>query len=78
MTTDAAFKFWNFNIWQSLAVTGLVVSAMSQAGLHFAGRVVDDFSNVYWIWAFVFAGGTLLKYYYFRNGIEPGHHHHHD
>jgi hypothetical protein len=49
---------------------------MSQAGLHFAGRVVENFVNVYWIWALVFAGGTILKYYYFRNGIEPGHHHH--
>jgi hypothetical protein len=76
MTTDTSFKFWNFNIWQNLAVTGLIVSAMSQAGLHFAGRVVENFVNVYWIWALVFAGGTILKYYYFRNGIEPGHHHH--
>lgn len=78
MTTEAEFKFWDFNIWQSIAATGLVVSAMSQAGLHLAHRVVPDFQNVYFIWMGVFAAGTLLKYYYFKNGIDPHAHHHHD
>jgi hypothetical protein len=44
--------------------------------LHFADRQVDNFSYVYWIWALVFFAGTMLKYYYFKNGIEPDHHHH--
>ncbi len=78
MTTQSEFKFWNFNIWQNLATTGIIVSGMSQLGLHFTEREVNNFSNVYWIWLFVFLGGTLLKYYYFKNGIEPDHHHHHD
>jgi hypothetical protein len=77
MTTETEFKFWDFNIWQTLAVTGIVVSGMSQAGLHFMERTVDNFTNLYYVWFLVFAGGTLLKYYYFKNGIEPGHHHHH-
>jgi len=77
MTTEASFKFWDFNIWQSIAATGLVVSAMSQVGLHLKDRIVPDFTNVYFIWMAVFAAGTLLKYYFFRNGIEPGHHDHH-
>jgi hypothetical protein len=76
MTTETNFKFWDFNIWQNISATGFVVSGMSQAGLYFAERQVDDFSNLYWIWAIVFFAGTMLKYYYFKNGIEPDHHHH--
>ncbi len=78
MATQTEFKFWDFNIWQNISATGLIVSAMSQAGLFFTGRQIEDFNNLYWVWAAVFAAGTVLKYYYFRNGIEPGHHHHHD
>jgi hypothetical protein len=78
MTTETEFKFWDFNIWQNIAATGMVVSGMSHAGLHFADKQVDSFTNLYWIWALVFIGGTLLKYYYFKNGIETDHHHHHD
>lgn len=77
MTTEAEFRFWDFNIWQSISATGLIVSGMSQAGLHFIGKSVPDFYNVYWIWALVFGLGTLLKFYYFKNGIDPNHHHHH-
>lgn len=78
MTTQTEFKFWDFNIWQNISATGLIVSAMSQAGLFFADRQIEDFNNLYWVWTAVFAAGTVLKYYYFKNGIEPGHHHHHD
>ncbi len=78
MTNQTEFKFWEFNIWQNISATGLIVSAMAQAGLHFADRKIEDFINLYFVWAVVFAAGTLLKYYYFKNGIEPGHHHHHD
>ena len=77
MTTETEFRFWDFNIWQTLAATGIVVSGMSQAGLHFMGRTVENFTNLYYVWVLVFFAGTLLKYYYFKNGIEPGHHHHH-
>ena len=73
---SAEFKFWNFNIWQNISATGLIVSALAQIGLLIAERNVDNFTNLYWVWLFVFAAGTLLKYYYFKNGIEPGHHHH--
>ena len=76
MTNQTEFKFWEFNIWQNISATGLIVSAMAQAGLHFADREIEDFINLYFVWALVFAAGTLLKYYYFKNGIEPGHHHH--
>lgn len=76
MSKSKSFPFWDFNIWQTLATTGFVVSAMSQAGLFALDRQVDNFTNVYWIWLLVFLGGTLLRYYYFRQGIEPGHHHH--
>jgi hypothetical protein len=48
---------------------------MSQLGLYFTERQVQNFTHVYWIWMFVFLGGTLLKYYYFKNGIEPGNDH---
>lgn len=78
MTSETAFKFWEFNIWQNISATGLVVSVMSQIGLHLSGRLVEDFTNVYWVWALVFTAGTVLRYYQFKNGIEPGHHHHHD
>jgi hypothetical protein len=77
MKTQAEFKFWDFNIWQNLAATGIIVSALSHAGLFLTGREVTHFSRVYWIWVLVFSLGTLLKYYYFKNGIEPGHHHDH-
>ena len=73
---SAEFKFWNFNIWQNISATGLIVSALAQIGLLIAERNVDTFTNLYWVWLLVFAAGTLLKYYYFKNGIEPGHHHH--
>jgi len=73
---SAEFKFWNFNIWQNISATGLIVSALAQIGLLIAERNVDNFTNLYWVWLLVFAAGTLLKYYYFKNGIEPGHHHH--
>jgi len=76
MTTESEFKFWDFNIWQNISATGLVVSGMSQAILHFSDKVVSNFSNVYWVWILVFMAGTLLKYYNFKNGIEPDHHHH--
>lgn len=72
-----SFRFLDFNIWQNIAATGLVVSAMSQGGLMLIGREVENFTRLYWVWTGVFLAGTLLKYYYFRNGIEPGHHHHH-
>jgi hypothetical protein len=75
MTTQTEYKFWDFNIWQTLASTGFVVSGMSQLGLYFTERQVQNFTHVYWIWMFVFLGGTLLKYYYFKNGIEPGNDH---
>ncbi len=80
MKENATFKFWEFNIWQNISATGLVVSAMAQLGLYFTGREVHNFSNLYLVWTAVFAAGTLLRYYQFRNGIEPGqhHHHHHD
>lgn len=75
MSKPKTFPFWDFNIWQTLATTGFVVSAMSQAGLYALERQVDHFTNVYWIWLVVFMGGTMLRYYYFKQGIEPGHHH---
>jgi hypothetical protein len=77
MKQNASFRFWDFNIWQSISATGLVVSVMSQLGLFLTGREVKDFNNLYLVWALVFGAGTLLRYYMFRNGIEPGHHHHH-
>ena len=73
---SAEFKFWNFNIWQNISATGLIVSALAQIGLLVAERNVDNFTNLYWVWLFIFGAGTLLKYYYFKNGIESGHHHH--
>ncbi len=76
MTTQTEFKFWNFNMWQNISATGLIVSAMSQAGLFFADKQMENFTYLYYIWAAIFAAGTILKYYYFKNGIEPGHHHH--
>jgi hypothetical protein len=77
MKKNTSFRFWDFNIWQNISSTGLVVSGMAHLGLHFTGRQVADFNNLYFVWAAVFAAGTLLRYYQFRNGIEPGHHHHH-
>ena len=77
MKEGAQFKFWDFNIWQNISATGLIVTAMSHVGLHFTGRLVENFTNLYWIWIGVFVAGTMLKYYNFRNGIESGHHHHH-
>jgi hypothetical protein len=77
MKEHNTYKFWDFNIWQNISSTGLVVSAMAHIGLYFTGKVVSDFTNLYVVWALVFAAGTLLRYYQFRNGIEPGHHHHH-
>lgn len=76
MTTQSEFKFWQFNIWQNLAATGIIVSALAQLGLYLTEREITNFNRVYWIWLLVFAGGTLLKYYYFKNGIQPDHHHH--
>lgn len=76
MTSESSFNFWDFNIWQSISATGLVVSAMSQAGLHFMDRTVPHFQNVYLIWIAVFGLGTLLKYYMFKNDIHTDHHHH--
>ena len=76
---ESAFSwFWDFNIWQNISATGLVVTAMAHAGLFFTGRVVEDFNNLYLIWSAVFASGSLLRYHQFRNGIHPGQHHHHD
>lgn len=76
MTTESSFNFWDFNIWQSISATGLVVSAMSQAGLSMIDRSIPHFQNVYFIWVVVFVLGTLLKYYMFKNGIHTDHHHH--
>ena len=47
MKENATFKFWEFNIWQNISATGLVVSAMAQLGLYFTGREVHNFSNLY-------------------------------
>jgi hypothetical protein len=77
MKAETQFKFWDFNIWQNISATGLVVTVMSQVGLHFASRSVENFNNLYYVWIGVFVAGAMLKYYNFRNGIEPGHHHHH-
>ena len=77
MNEKKNFRFWDFNIWQNISATGLVVSAMAHTGLYFTGRQVQDFNNLYLVWSSVFAAGTLLRYYQFRNGIQPGHHHHH-
>ena len=78
MKENTSFRFWDFNIWQNISATGIVVSCMAHAGLFFTGRQIEDFNNLYLVWSAVFAAGTLLRYYQFRNGIEPGHHHHHD
>lgn len=76
MKENTSFRFWDFNIWQNISATGIIVSLMAHAGLYFTGRQVDDFTNLYIVWSAVFAAGGLLRYYQFRNGIEPGHHHH--
>ncbi len=78
MTTEAGFKFWNFNIWQSISATGLIGSAMAQLGLTISGKAVPDFLNVYPIWLGIFGLATLLKYYFHKkNGGRPIDHHHH-
>lgn len=63
------------NMLQTLSVTGIIVSFVAQFGLQVIEKQVDTFWAVYPTWIFVFAVGTMFRF--FRNDEEDLHEHSH-
>jgi hypothetical protein len=65
-------KNLQLNIFQNLALVGLVASSASHVGLALMHKQVDSFWAVYVVWAGVLILSTLIR-------IDVPHHdHHHD
>ena len=59
------------NLFQSLALSGIVLSVASQLGLLIMDKQVDRFWLVYAIWMAVFALSSFIK-------VDGDHEHDHD
>lgn len=68
-----------FNMLQTIAVTGVCVSAVSQAGLHLIDKSVTNFWALYPTWVGVFIIGTIFKLFGkpHEHSHEHDHHEHH-
>ena len=70
-------KLWHpshLNVWQYLALVGLVMTAAAHALLLLTQRTVPGFGYLYLVWSTVFALGAIRNVTH-----EPGpddHHHH--
>jgi hypothetical protein len=65
-------KNLQLNIFQNLAIVGLVASSASQVGLMVMHKQVDSFWAVYVVWLTVLILSTLIK-------VDiPDHDHHHN
>ena len=63
------------NLFQSLALSGIVLSVASQLGLLIMDKQVDRFWLVYAIWMAVFALSSFIKV---DGDHDHGHDHDHD
>ena len=61
------------NLFQTMAITGVVLSLASQIGLLVMDKQVNNFWLVYAIWTTVFALSSFIKV-----GDDHDHHHGHD
>jgi len=69
---------WNF--LQSLSISGLALSLLSQAGLLLINKSIEHFERVYYVWAVVFVLGCILQWLfakgYITSSIDDHHHDH--
>jgi len=63
---------FEFNFFQSISLTGLVVSIFAQTGLFLLEKKVEHFWWVYIIWVVVFVVSSFFP------ASDPHDHHHHD
>lgn len=66
-------KNLELNIFQTLAVTGLIVSLVSHVGLTLMQKEVDRFWAVYIVWLTVLTLSTLIRV----EGADHDNHHEH-
>ncbi|WMJ71575.1 hypothetical protein RCC89_00090 [Cytophagaceae bacterium ABcell3] len=61
----------SLNLFQTLAMLGIIFSIAAQFILSLINKHVDNFWAVYPTWIFVFIFGTIVKKY-----VKPDDHHH--
>lgn len=79
LPTDSAAwaKLWHpthLNVWQYLALVGLVMTAAAHALLELSARTVPGFPYLYAVWSVVFILGAVRN---LTHTPDPEDHHHH-
>jgi hypothetical protein len=71
-------KLWHpalLNVWQHIALVGLIMTAGAHVLLHLMARNVADFNYLYVVWSAAFVLGSIRNLTH-TPGPDDDHHHH--